>query len=349
MNRQPDRRDRRLAHRRRRRQRSSWPAWRLRYWRRCVVRRSSAGAVPAGAATVDRRGSIVLGPPGAGRRSARPSTAGRAIPRAAPSASSGANLLRGARQLRRARGRRVPDGRRDGRAALRNAAADHLGRAIRRSPTSGTSASAADRSTGYPRVIDLWWELAGRLGSPVRATASGRGPCGSSRTPATGAGASSVHAPEPVGDAGPSQAAPRVGGGERVCGHAGAAPSARPGARATLLADRPARRLPPARRREVRADDRGRQRDRRQAIRLRRWPRAAAEQIAPSYDCSSSVDHILYGGGLLPVTDDATSADARVLRATGPGRWVTIYANADHVFMYVAGLAMGHPQRRRCR
>ena len=30
--------------------------------------------------------------------------------------------------------------------------------------------------------------------------------------------------------------------------------------------------------------------------------------------------------------------DARVVRAPGPGQWVTLYASADHVFMYVAGL-----------
>ena len=38
-------------------------------------------------------------------------------------------------------------------------------------------------------------------------------------------------------------------------------------------------------------------------------------EIAPAYDCSSSVEHLLYGGGLLPVDYDAASGDARVLRA----------------------------------
>jgi cell wall-associated NlpC family hydrolase len=61
-------------------------------------------------------------------------------------------------------------------------------------------------------------------------------------------------------------------------------------------------------------------------------------QIAPSYDCSSSVDHILYGGGLLPVASTPTSGELESFGAPGPGRWVTLYASAVHVFMYVAGL-----------
>jgi hypothetical protein len=60
--------------------------------------------------------------------------------------------------------------------------------------------------------------------------------------------------------------------------------------------------------------------------------------VAPSYDCSSSVDHLLYGGGLLPVTGDETSGDLESFGLPGPGRWVTLYASAEHVFMYVAGL-----------
>jgi cell wall-associated NlpC family hydrolase len=61
-------------------------------------------------------------------------------------------------------------------------------------------------------------------------------------------------------------------------------------------------------------------------------------QVAPSYDCSSSVDHILYGARLLPVADTVTSGELESFGRPGPGRWVTLYASADHVFMYVAGL-----------
>jgi cell wall-associated NlpC family hydrolase len=64
----------------------------------------------------------------------------------------------------------------------------------------------------------------------------------------------------------------------------------------------------------------------------------ALDQIAPAYDCSSSVEHLLYGARLLPVTYGAASGELESFGLPGPGRWVTIYANADHVFMYVAGL-----------
>jgi cell wall-associated NlpC family hydrolase len=62
------------------------------------------------------------------------------------------------------------------------------------------------------------------------------------------------------------------------------------------------------------------------------------DEIAPAYDCSSSVEHVLYGAGLLPVTYDAPSGQLESFGLPGSGRWVSIYASADHVFMYVAGL-----------
>jgi hypothetical protein len=59
---------------------------------------------------------------------------------------------------------------------------------------------------------------------------------------------------------------------------------------------------------------------------------------APYYDCSSSVSHLLYGGGLLPVDGGMTSGEFESWGLPGPGRWVTIYASDGHVFMYVAGM-----------
>ena len=41
---------------------------------------------------------------------------------------------------------------------------------------------------------------------------------------------------------------------------------------------------------------------------------------------------------LLPVTDGEASSGLESFGDPGPGRWVTLYASADHVFMYVAGL-----------
>ncbi len=62
------------------------------------------------------------------------------------------------------------------------------------------------------------------------------------------------------------------------------------------------------------------------------------DQIASTYDCSSSVAHLLYGGGLVPVDFDADSSELMSWGEPGPGRWVTLYASPEHVFMYVAGL-----------
>jgi len=59
---------------------------------------------------------------------------------------------------------------------------------------------------------------------------------------------------------------------------------------------------------------------------------------APAYDCSSSVEHLLYGARLLPVSYSGPSGELESFGQPGPGRWVTLYANAGHVFMYVAGL-----------
>ncbi|HEX8976528.1 MAG TPA: hypothetical protein VF781_08450, partial [Solirubrobacteraceae bacterium] len=62
------------------------------------------------------------------------------------------------------------------------------------------------------------------------------------------------------------------------------------------------------------------------------------DQPAPAYDCSSSVAHLLFGGGLLPAVADPTSGALESFGLPGPGRWVTLYASPAHVFMYVAGL-----------
>jgi cell wall-associated NlpC family hydrolase len=54
------------------------------------------------------------------------------------------------------------------------------------------------------------------------------------------------------------------------------------------------------------------------------------------YDCSGSVSYALAAGGMLGFTQ--TSGQLMNWGAPGPGKWLTIYANQGHVFMYVAGL-----------
>jgi len=57
----------------------------------------------------------------------------------------------------------------------------------------------------------------------------------------------------------------------------------------------------------------------------------------PTYDCSSSTSHVLWGGGRFG-TAPSVSGQLMSYGAPGPGRWVTIYAHSGHVFVYVAGL-----------
>jgi peptidoglycan hydrolase CwlO-like protein len=56
---------------------------------------------------------------------------------------------------------------------------------------------------------------------------------------------------------------------------------------------------------------------------------------ADGYDCSGSVSYALAAAGL--VSSPMVSGDFENWGDPGPGRWITIYANADHVWMEVAG------------
>ncbi len=55
------------------------------------------------------------------------------------------------------------------------------------------------------------------------------------------------------------------------------------------------------------------------------------------YDCSGSVSFALHGGGFLSSPLDSTGLST--WGEPGPGRWITVYANAGHAWMIVAGLA----------
>jgi peptidoglycan hydrolase CwlO-like protein len=56
---------------------------------------------------------------------------------------------------------------------------------------------------------------------------------------------------------------------------------------------------------------------------------------ANGYDCSGSVSYALAAAGL--VSSPMVSGDFENWGGAGPGRWITIYANAGHVWMNVAG------------
>ncbi len=54
------------------------------------------------------------------------------------------------------------------------------------------------------------------------------------------------------------------------------------------------------------------------------------------YDCSGAVSFALFGGGLIP--RPLTSSELEGWGAPGPGKWITVYANASHTFAEIAGL-----------
>ena len=66
------------------------------------------------------------------------------------------------------------------------------------------------------------------------------------------------------------------------------------------------------------------------------WGGGHGSFVANGYDCSGSVSYALAAGGLLgtPLVSGALATWGE----PGPGRWITIYANAGHTFMDVDGV-----------
>jgi cell wall-associated NlpC family hydrolase len=61
-----------------------------------------------------------------------------------------------------------------------------------------------------------------------------------------------------------------------------------------------------------------------------------ASFVDNAYDCSGSVSYALAAGGLLSAP--LTSGELESWGAPGPGRYITVYANAGHTYMYVDGI-----------
>jgi hypothetical protein len=278
-------------------------------------------------------GGIVLGPPGAGQLVGATEYGGPGDPSSGLVGSSGANLLDS------------PDSYAElGGTTFQTATA--MGGLPYLTPLritwGGRSAVAYKRDIGLgggpvdglPRVVDLWWELAGRLGIPYD-DGLWSGPVRVARPPAAGAAnvlgqadaeTNALIGPNPdaqdPGACAPSAAegVPMTSGehAQLLSGGLAAAPTDAPPVVKEIIA---AGNQIVGKPYEV-GGGHG----------------LPLSEIAPSYDCSSSVEHLMYGGSLLPVTYDAASGTLESYGAPGPGRWVTLYANPDHVFMYVAGL-----------
>jgi hypothetical protein len=273
----------------------------------------------------DAGASIVLGPPGTGQLVGATEYGGPDDPSSGTIGASGANLLE------------HPDSYAElGGVSFQTATA--MGGLAYMTPLritwGGHSAIAYKRDfglgggpvAGLPRIIDLWWQLAGGLGVPYD---DGRwsGPVRVGRPAQAGAG-NLLGLGEPAGPVhDPAACAPASLAGVPVT----------PGDRAQLLSDglaaAPAG-APPAVREMLAA---GNQIAGRPYV-FGAGHGVALSAVAPAYDCSSSVEHLLYAAGLVAVTDGAPSASLESFGLPGPGRWVTLYANQEHVFMYVAGL-----------
>ena len=292
---------------------------------------------PGGAAQATGPGAgIVLGPPGTGQSVGATEYGGPGDPSSGVVGSSGANLLE------------FPDSYAElGGTSFQTATA--MGGLPYLTPLRITwgsrSAIAYKRDiglgggpiNGLPRVLDLWWELAGRLGIPYE-DGLWSGPVQIERPPPAGAGNLLGQSAAGATDASALIPPPAAAQDPAVC--APAVPTGVPitsGDQAQLLANglaaAPAD-APPAVRDIIAAGNQivGK------PYEVGGGHGLPLSEVAPAYDCSSSVEHLLYGGGLLPVTYDAPSGTLESFGQPGPGRWVTIYASADHVFMYVAGL-----------
>jgi hypothetical protein len=303
----------------------------------------SAGAPAAGCSPGGAGGpaSIVLGPPGAGQLVGATEYGGPGDPSSGVVGSSGVNLLE------------HPDSYAElGGTTFQTATA--LGGLPYGTPLRitwrGHSVIAYKRDIGLgggpidglARVIDLWWELAGRLGIPYE---DGRwsGPVMIARTPATGAGnllQATAGGALAANGAGSGPGVPGGDPGGPACqapASSGAGLPLTPGPRAQLLGDglaaAPAQ-APMAVKEMIAAGNQ---------IVGKPYLYGGGhgiplDQIAPAYDCSSSVEHLLYGAHLVGVDYTPASTALESFGAPGPGRWVTIYASPAHVFMYVAGL-----------
>jgi len=65
------------------------------------------------------------------------------------------------------------------------------------------------------------------------------------------------------------------------------------------------------------------------------WGGGHASFQAPGYDCSGSVSYALAAAGL--ISSPMVSGQFENWGLPGPGKWITIYASGDHVWMTIAG------------
>ena len=66
------------------------------------------------------------------------------------------------------------------------------------------------------------------------------------------------------------------------------------------------------------------------------WGGGHGSFTSSGYDCSGAVSYALHGGGFLSSPLDSTGLE--VWGAPGAGSWITVFANSEHAWAYIAGL-----------
>jgi hypothetical protein len=64
------------------------------------------------------------------------------------------------------------------------------------------------------------------------------------------------------------------------------------------------------------------------------------DQLAAGYDCSGSAEYVLHHAGLFTPTAGPSSSFFTDHYPAGAGRWITVYANAEHMWLVVAGVVL---------
>jgi hypothetical protein len=67
---------------------------------------------------------------------------------------------------------------------------------------------------------------------------------------------------------------------------------------------------------------------------------ANLDQLAAGYDCSGSAEYVLHHAGLYNPTTGPSSSAFEDHYPSGAGRWITVYANAEHMWIVVAGIVL---------
>jgi hypothetical protein len=289
-----------------------------------------AGACPsAGPSGPAAAGQIALSPPGSGQRVAATEYGGPGDPSSGTVGASGQSLLAHPDSYAELGGTTFATATAMGglpyMTPLRISWGGHSAVAYKRDFGLGGGPIA-----GLPRVIDLWWQFAEALGIPYE-HGMWSGPVRVERPPAVGAGNLLGQAPSGSAALPPPASAPCAPSTPAGPVQLTAGPRARllPDGQAAVPAGAPA---------AVKGIIAAGNQIVGKPYLYGGGHGLPLDQVAPAYDCSSSVEHLLDGGGLLPVSYDAASGALESFGRPGPGRWVTIYASADHVFMYVAGL-----------